>query len=143
MTDAKRILEFERNGELRLRSPDKARARSLLEAAQKTAYFVCKIPLDEDSAGVVFRELYECLRQVGDAKMWLAGYEAVSHAASMAALEEDIGHVDYMKLDRLRAIRNNANYRGYRIGESNAQEMLVLWKKWGETLIAKLMRDAQ
>ena len=143
MTDAKRLAALEREGEIRRRSPDRARARSLAMAAQKIAHFACRIPLNSESAGVVFRELYECLRQVGDAKLWLCGYEALKHTASMEALEDEIGQIDYMRLDRLRTLRHGSNYRGYAISEANAQEILVIWKKWGEKLAEKILSEAQ
>ena len=138
--DKKRIEELENAGELRRRSPDKARIRSMLEAAKRTSEYVCRLEINEESAAVVFRELYECLRQIGDALLWRSGWEPLKHTASIEALKEEVGYVDYEKLDRLRIIRNNANYRGYSVSVQNALEIKELWEKWGRS-IEKMGRE--
>ncbi len=133
--DKKRLEELERAGELRKRLPDKARINSMLEAAGRNAGFVCTLGIDEKSATVVFRELYESFRQLGDARLWGIGFEPIKHTASIEALKDGLGYVDYMKLDRLRVLRNNANYRGYMATKENAEEIRELWMRWSERII--------
>ncbi|MEM3030533.1 MAG: hypothetical protein QXH27_02250 [Candidatus Micrarchaeia archaeon] len=136
------VRELLKAGLLRPRGKDISRARSLVEAAEKISGVVASMRVTENSATVVFRELYECLRQLGDAKWWLLGYESLSHEASMRILmEEDIRNkVKLNHLDRFRHIRNDANYRGYLISVSNAIEMRDFWNLCGKELLGNLKR---
>jgi hypothetical protein len=138
VTDEIRIQQLLKEGKLRKRMVDRKRISSLLQSSMETANYVGKIPLTEESSTVVFRELYECIRQIGDAMWWAQGYEVTgSHEVSMEILmDADIeDRVKLQKLDWFRRTRNSANYRGYRIGVEEAKEMLDFWKSCGKGLI--------
>jgi hypothetical protein len=134
---------LEAMSKIRKKSPDKARARSLFDSAESTAREITKLPLTASTATIIFRELYECIRQLGDARWWLLGYSSETHEASMEILkEEKIANSALLpKLDRFRQIRNNANYSGYLVSMAVAQEMLDFWKLCGVEILSKLKSE--
>ncbi len=142
---AEKIRDLVDAGLLRKRLPDIPRINSLIESARNNASVAKEIPLTERAATIVFRELYEALRQLGDAKWWSLGYDSRGHEPSMGILsEEDIPNkLKLHKLDRFRQIRNDANYRGYKIPLEDAEEMRDLWDSCGEDLIHNILKSIQ
>ena len=124
------IKYLESMSKIRKKSPDLARAKSLVQAAESTSREILKLPLDTATATIIFREIYECIRQLGDARWWMLGYSPEGHEASMEILkEEKIAKSALLpKLDRFRQIRNSANYSGYLVSPAVAQEILDFWK---------------
>ena len=134
---------LEAMSKIRRRSPDRLRAKSLLEAAESTMKGLGAVRLTEGTGTIIFRETYESLRQLGDARWWLLGYEPRDHEVSMEVLmAEKIPHSARLaKLDRYREIRNNANYKGYVISGAVAQEILDFWKECGIEIMEKLRKE--
>lgn len=136
-----RIEQFVRNGKLRIRSVDIPRIKSLLASAKENARAVKKIHINEENATLVFREFYESIRQIGDVRWWSSGYEPVaSHEVSMEILMEMKIKNSFMlrRLDRFRRIRNNANYRGYKVTVEQAKEISKFWDYCGVQLIKEI-----
>jgi len=75
-------------GELRPRLPDREKIKSIIKSSEVNANVVLGLPVSEDSATVIFREIYESIRQLGDAKWWLLGYEPLNHEVSLEILRE-------------------------------------------------------
>ena len=139
--DKARIDFLIREGRLKVRGPDIPRVRSMLESAKNNLKVVRKIPIKYDSATLIFREIYESIRQVGDARLWSLGYEPIlSHDVSMEVLKEmKIKEVVRLhSLDRFRRTRNNANYRGYRITIEQAREISDFWDKCMREIIREI-----
>jgi len=137
-----KLYYFIREGKLRKRHIDIPRVKSLIESARNNVKAVCKIPLNEETATVIFREYYESIRQLGDARWWSLGYEPrASHEVSMEILMEmKINNVaELKKLDRFRKIRNNANYRGYKINIEQAEEIMKFWENYAEKIIKEII----
>lgn len=137
-----KLYYFIREGKLRKRHIDIPRVKSLIESARNNVKAVCKIPLNEETATVIFREYYESIRQLGDARWWSLGYEPrASHEVSMEILMEmKINNVaELKKLDRFRKIRNNANYRGYKINIEEAEEIMKFWENYAEKIIKEII----
>lgn len=137
MMDKTRLDYLVKEGKLRKRNKDIPRIKSLLDSATKTVNYMRKIPISEDSATVVFREYYESIRQIGDAMLWSIGYEPKGHDVSMEALKE-IDIKDKYKLhglDRFRRMRNNINYRGYKVTIQQAIEISDFWKRYAKEMI--------
>jgi hypothetical protein len=89
------------------------------------------IKLNEDSATLIFREIYESIRQLGDARWGLLGFEPCNHEASMEILKDfDIkDKVKLNSLDRFKKIRQDINYIGFRISVVQAEEILRILRK--------------
>ena len=132
-----------KTGIIRPRQQDKEKIRSMINSAEINARVTKDINLNEDTATLIFRELYESIRQLGDAKWWLLGYEPSNHEISMEALKEfDIKEkLKLNSLDRFKKIRHDVNYRGFRATISQAEEILDFWMKCGEEIIKLLKKE--
>jgi hypothetical protein len=133
-----------KTGELRPKSPDKERIKSLLKSVETNVNVTKSIPVNEYSATVIFREIYESIRQLGDAKWWLLGYGPQNHQVSMDILKE-MNIKDKLRLNhlnRFRKIRNDANYRGFSVSASQAREILDFWERCGKEALQILIREA-
>ena len=60
---------------IRKRSIDKSLAKSMIESSIDVMKAIKDTPLNEQTATIIFRETYESVRQLGDARLWLLGYE--------------------------------------------------------------------
>ena len=114
---------------IRKRSIDKSLAKSMIESSIDVMKVIKDTPLNEQTATIIFRETYESIRQLGDARLWLLGYEPKNHEASMEILKE-IEIKNKIKLNhlmRFKNIRNDINYRGFKATLSQANEILEFW----------------
>ena len=127
------------------KSPDIERAKSLIKSAENTAETQLQNILMEKSATSIFREIYEAMRQLGDALWWIQGYEAQTHDASIDIIKTadflNAGQkVKALSLDRLKTIRYDANYRGFQISISQAQEIIEAWNIIGKAICFHLKK---
>jgi hypothetical protein len=138
--DKSRMDYLIREGRLKPRNPDLPRIKSLIESARETAHVIRKVTITDQTATIVFRELYESIRQIGDARLWSLGFEPLSHDVSMEILAEmDIKErVKLNKLHRFRRTRNNANYRGYRISVEEAKEISEFWDTCADDMVKRI-----
>ena len=125
----------ERNIRIKERNP--AEARSYVDAAERIARFTLTFEPTEENATMIFRELYECIRQLGDALWLLEGYESQTHDATLALLKElEIPHnVKLHFLDRYKIIRHDANYRGIIVSVEQAREIIEFWNTCSPEII--------
>jgi hypothetical protein len=130
-------------GILRQRQKDVEKIASMISSAETNAKVTMGIKVNEDSATLIFREIYESIRQLGDAKWGILGYEPSNHEISIDVLKEfDISEkVRLNSLDRFKKIRHDINYRGFRASTQQAEEILEFWKKCGEEIVMKLREE--
>jgi hypothetical protein len=104
---------------------------------------VCEIKLSEKTATLIFREIYESIRQLGDAKWWLLGYEPLSHDVSLEILKESNikEKVKLNSLERYKKTRHDINYRGFITTIFQTEEILELWDKCGKEIITELKKE--
>ncbi len=128
----------ERNIRIKERNP--AEARSYVHASQRVARFTLTFEPSEENATMIFRELYECIRQLGDTLWLLEGYESQTHDATMIILKDlDIPHkIKLYFLDRYKMIRHDANYRGVLVSIEQAKEIIDFWNICSEEIIKKI-----
>ncbi|MEK6871856.1 MAG: hypothetical protein AABX16_03040 [Nanoarchaeota archaeon] len=138
----KRLLKEER---LKIRSRDFQKIKSLLSASQSNAEVVLSIELHEKSATVIFREIYESIRQLGDAKWGIQGYEPLDHDISLEILKNIPikNNIELNFLDRFRKIRNDANYRGFKVTEYQAKEIISFWNKSALQIIELIKQELE
>ncbi len=128
-------------GKLRPRTKDIPKIRSLLESAETNAKITQEtIPLNEQTSTIVFKEIYDAIRQLGDSKWLLGGYDPQDHFVSMEMLTEE-NTVQFKHIDRFRQIRNNAAYRGYKIKLDEAKDILSFWKEHAVKLLEILKKE--
>jgi len=132
-----------KSGIIRNRQKDTEKIRSMINSAEINAKVTKNIKLNDDTATLIFREIYESVRQLGDAKWWLLGYEPLNHEISMEALKDfDIKEkLKLNSLDRFKKIRHDVNYRGFRATTQQAEEILVFWNKCGEEIVKELRKN--
>ena len=139
----KQIIEqMVRTGQLRARWKDEEKIKSILKSANTNADVVKGIKLTENSATVIFREVYESIRQLGNASWWILGYEPLNHEISIEILKEmDIKEkLKLNYLSRFKKIQNDANYRGFQVTLAQAEEILDFWNSSGKEIILLLSK---
>jgi hypothetical protein len=132
-----------KSGIIRNRQRDTEKIKSMINSAEINAKVTKEIKLNDDTATLIFREIYESVRQLGDAKWWLLGYEPSNHEISIDILR-DFNIKEQLKLnslDRFKKIRHDANYRGLRATVPQAEEILDFWNKCGEEIAKELRKE--
>lgn len=122
---------------LRFKQIDRELIKTLLSASKRISKFVKTLKVNNDNSDVIFRELYEAIRQLGEARWRLLGYEPLNHEISLDGLNDlEIKEKMYLNdLPRFKKIRNDLNYRGIRVEISQAQEIFNFWNKCGEEIL--------
>jgi len=105
--------------------PNAARAKALVEMSKQAMSVMLKLELSPQNANVIFRELYECLRQAVEAIGYLKGFKFENHESLRAFIEETLQNSQLARdFDRYRKIRNGINYYGELVSvETTAQAM--------------------
>jgi len=132
-----------KSGIIRNRQRDAEKINSMIGSAEINARVTKNIKINEDTATLIFREMYESIRQLGDAKWWLLGYEPTNHEISMEALKDfDVKNkIKLNSLDRFKKIRHDINYRGFRATINQAEEIIDFWDECGKEIIKKLREE--
>jgi len=132
-----------KEGILRSLSKSKDEIKSLINSAQDNATTLLSLRLDEKTATIIFREMYESIRQLGEACWWKIGYKPQTHDISLEILKEiDIKNkVRLNFLDRFKQMRHDVNYRGFKVSVSQAQEIIELWKQCSKDIISFILKD--
>lgn len=137
------IIELlKKDKQLRPRQLDIYRIKSMIEIAETNMKIVKKIPVNEESATLIFRETYESIRQLGDAQWWLLGYEPKNHEVSMDILK-DMEIKEKIQLNNLslfKKIRHDVNYRGFKVDVEKARNILEFWGKCSDEII-KIIKE--
>ena len=131
--------------QLRKRSLDQERIKSMIESAVTNMEVVKIVPLTEQSAILIFRETYESIRQLGDAHWWIVGYEPRNHVVSMNVLKEmNIQEKTKLNhLDRFRNIRHDINYKGFKATIGQAKEIVEFWDACSHEIITSLLKELE
>ena len=130
---------------LRNRQIDKEKIKSMINSAEINARVAGQIKINEETATLIFREIYESIRQLGDIKWWLLGYEPSNHEISLEILKEfDIKEkIKLNSLYRFKKIRHDANYRGIIVLSAQAEEIIEFWNKCCLDIISILNKKLQ
>lgn|SRR3989338_5883930 len=104
---------------------NKIRAISLIKSSKQAIETAKIIPLTSDSAKSIFRELYEGLREFCEALGFLNGYKFSDHISITYFLNDVLREESISKkFDRLRRLRNGANYYGDDLDVETVKESL-------------------
>lgn len=132
-----------KSGALKNKQRDIEKIKAMISSAEINAKVTLSIKLDENTATLIFREIYESIRQLGDAKWGFLNFEPGNHEVSMEILKE-FNIKDKIKLnslDRFKKIRHDINYRGFRTSISQTEEILLFWNKCGEEILKMLKKE--
>jgi len=126
------ILPFDKyleDGKVEKQTPNINIGRSLLKKAEKRLKFLR--PITNESADLVFEDIYEAMREASQSLMSIQGYKPLSHEVLIAYLR-DIKKFDISiihKFDSYRKLRNKSVYEAERIELIETKEALVFAQK--------------
>jgi len=118
---------------LRKRELNVNKIHSLVSFAEMNVKSARTIPLSEGTSTIIFREIYESIRQVGDASWRLKGYELLNHEIALDGLKE-LDVKDKVKLNylpRFKKIRHDVNYEGLSASIGHVKEIIDFWDSCG------------
>lgn len=131
---------------LRPRQVNPEKIKSIISSLEINVKVLKKMDLDEDSATIIFTGFYESIRQLGEVKWWMTGYEPQgigSHGLSLDILKElkikEGVKLNY--LERFKTIRHDANYRGFRVSVAQTKEIIDFWDKCGKEIL-EILKDS-
>ena len=107
-------------------SPNSQKAIALMKKSIRRIEHVKTQTLNVEDAEFLFEDIYESIREAGQALMALKGYKPLSHEAVIAFVR-DIYKIDAEKInrfDRYRKIRNKLVYEADKISIDDVKEAL-------------------
>ncbi len=122
---------------------DLKNALSIISAAEKEMQFTLKQVVSDESAFNIIRNIYECFRMLGDARLVLRGIVSQNHEEQIRELslveaktERPIGLID-----TLRKLRHSINYYGYIPTRAEAEDALSIAKACFYPLIDSIKKE--
>ncbi len=114
----------------RIKHPDRKNALSILLAAEREMNYTLKLPIDNDSAFNIIRNVYECFRMLGDASMISKGIVSQDHVEQIKELQTMQVKTErpIIIIDTLRKIRHSINYYGYIPSRNEAEDAVSIAK---------------
>ncbi len=130
-------------GILKAINKDFEKVKSLITSSKENAEVTLSVPLNEKSATLIFREIYESIRQLGEAKWLLLGYEPQNHDITLDILKESEirEKVKLNHLDRYKNIRHDINYRGFKVSEAQTKEIMEFWNLCMKEIIILIEKE--
>ena len=103
---------------IRQRVPDKAKARSIVQAAEIEINFIQTLKPSNQSGITIVSRIYENFRMLGDALLLIRGKEVIGQDHHTEMINELFTlkvntKRPIMVLNSLKSLINNINYRGY------------------------------
>ncbi len=129
----------------RIKHPDKKNAFSIINAAERELIYTLKLPITEESAFNIIRNIYECFRMLGDAKMVSKGIVSQDHIEQIKELEKIKAKTErpIRLIDALRRIRHNINYYGYIPSKLEAEDAISIAKACFYPLFEAIKKELQ
>jgi len=114
----------------RIKRPDTKNALSIVDAAERELNYTLRLPVNEESAFNIIRNIYECFRMLGDARLVSSGITSQDHVEQIKELEKIQVKTDrpIKLINALRRIRHNINYYGYIPSKAEAEDAISIAK---------------
>lgn len=111
----------------RIKHPDKKNALSIINAAEREMQYTLNQAVTEESAFNIIRNIYECFRMLGDARLISKGF-SLDHVEQIKELETiPVKTERPLKLiDSLRKLRHSINYYGYIPSKAEAEDAVSI-----------------
>ncbi|MBI4145688.1 hypothetical protein HY493_05815 [Candidatus Woesearchaeota archaeon] len=125
----KKFEEFLGTNDVRRTSRDPALAQALRTRAEQQMKYIIQLPLTDESATLVFEQVYDALRECTDALLALQGFKSYSHVASITFLERypSVMQADLATFDNAREKRNLAKYYGTPLTPAETKDLLAFY----------------
>src|SRR3989344_6271959 len=128
---------------MRQKVPDRKNAQSIIDAAERDLKFTLTLPISEQSAATIVRNIYEGFRMLGDALLVIKGIQSQDHVTPIKELLQlsvstprPIQLIDY-----LRNMRHNINYYGYKPSLEEVKDTISLAQSCFQPLLEKVMEE--
>lgn len=106
-------------------TPDKAKARSLIETSKERISFIEKITIEESNANYIFENYYTSILEIIHVVVILQGYKIDNHICLGYYIKEILKKEDLFRLfDDVRQKRNGITYYGKRMNYEKAKESI-------------------
>ena len=106
-------------------NPDLIRAKSMLKMSKDSLNILNITSLNEKTMNIIFRELYEGLRQYIEAIGYSKGFKFRTHEAITLFLKEYLNEKEIsFKFDKYRKLRNGINYYGNPVSIETVREAI-------------------
>lgn len=127
----------------RIKHPDKKNAQSILDATERELRFTLTLTVNDESAFNIIRNIYECFRMLGDARLISKGIVSQDHIEQIRELENmSVKTERPIKLvDTLRKVRHNINYHGYIPSKAEAEDAISLAKTCFYPLLEAIRKE--
>ncbi len=127
----------------RIKHPDKKNALSIINAAEREMNYTLKISINGESAFNIIRNVYECFRMIGDARLISRGVFSQDHVTQIRELEKIQVKTDrpIRLIDSLRKIRHNINYYGYIPSKAEAEDAVSIAKACFKPLLEAIRKE--
>jgi hypothetical protein len=126
---------FVEAGSVKRRAKDAKLAQSLLKEAEENIALMQSLERGKYWK-IIFETVYDALRQILDAILFLDGYKSYSHEASIAYLRVcGIEDSIIIQLDQFRKWRNGAKYYARKITPVQTEMIFAFWEKNHRRLI--------
>ncbi|MBI1972828.1 glutamate--tRNA ligase [Candidatus Woesearchaeota archaeon] len=128
---------------MHIKHPDKKNALSIIEASEKELMYTLKLPVIDESAFNIIRNIYECFRMLGDARMISKGFVSQDHIEQIKELETIPVQTErpIKLINTLRRIRHNINYYGYIPTKAEAEDAISIAKACFYPLLEALKKE--
>ena len=128
---------------MRARSPDRAKARSLVQASEMEMRYLDGLQPTIPAASTIVRGIYENFRRLGEALLVAEG-KGYSHEECIAVLIslQVKAERPIQVLDTLRRLRADINYEGYSPSEADLQDVLSIKKTFWERILNEVKKRA-
>ncbi|MBU0979240.1 MAG: hypothetical protein KJ709_00405 [Nanoarchaeota archaeon] len=149
MRPLKSFEEFIEQGTIRKSSPNKSRARSLINESQKRKRFIdqaiSKMGLSDDSANVYIEGSYDALIELIRARMLIKGFVSSgegAHEAEVSYMRKmEFGERQVRFMNDLRYYRNGILYYGKEFNAEFAKKVLEFLKVIYPKLLSAFKQD--
>ncbi len=127
----------------RIKRPDRKNASSIINAAERQLGYTLKLQVNEESAFNIIRNVYECFRMLGDARLISRGIVSQDHIMQIKELESAPVKTErpIRLVDTLRRIRHNINYYGYIPSKAEAEDAISIAKSCFYPLLESIKKE--
>jgi len=130
---------------LRTKHHDTKNALSIINAAEREMQFTLKQFVTDESAFNIIRNIYECFRMLGDAKLISKGIVSQDHLEPIKQLiAMQVKTTRPIQLiDTLRKLRHNINYYGYIPSKAEAEDAISIAQTCFQPLLEEIKKELE
>lgn len=126
---------------IRTRSPDIAKARSLIQASENEMKYIDTLEPRLEASSTIIRGIYENFRRLGEAILLSQGKEGDHEETikALTALPAKTGR-PIQVLDNLRRLRHDINYQGYQPSQADLNDVLSIKRECWKPVLDEVKR---